>query len=90
MATGYLVGAVAIFIPVFGLVMLAVLVSGAPFMVNGEAVEGGWSIGVVLMQLIMLLVVLAMQAVMLGGLIVFGLWLYQKRRPIRVVEGPPQ
>ena len=87
-ATGYLVGAGAIFIPLFALVTLIALVSGAPAMFNGEVVEGGAAFMVALMPMIMVSVVLGMQAVMFGGLVVFGLWLYQKRRPIRVVDVP--
>jgi hypothetical protein len=32
-------------------------------------------------------VIIAGQSALLGGVVVFGLWLYQKRRPLRVVIG---
>lgn len=86
-AAGYFLGAAAIFIPLFGLVTLISLAAGVPPTVNGEPVEGGGVVLFALLPLIMVPVILAMQAVMFGGLAVLGLWLYQKRRPIRVVEG---
>ena len=45
---------------------------------------------VAVMPFIMLPVVLAMQAAMFGGLVVFGLWLYHKRRPIIIVDETAQ
>ncbi len=84
-ATGYLVGASAIFVPLFLLINLVLLVTGAPATMNGQVVKGGDGLLVGLMQLIMLPIILALQAVMVGGLVVFGLWLYSKRQPIRVV-----
>lgn len=60
--------------------------SGAPTTLNGEVVNGGAALMVAAMPFIMLPVVLAMQAAMFGGLVVFGLWLYHKRRPIIIVD----
>lgn len=54
---------------------------------NGDPVEGIGGVLVAFIPLIMVPVILAIQAVMLGGVSVAGLWLYSKRRQIRVVEG---
>jgi hypothetical protein len=83
-ATGYFLGALAIFLPLFALVTVVSLAAGVPPMVNGQEVEGG-GVLVAILPMIMLPVVLAFQAVMFGGLVAMGLWLYHKRRPIRVV-----
>jgi len=88
-AIGYLVGAGAIFVPLFALVMLVAIGSGAPTTMNGEVVNGGAALMVAMMPFIMLPFILAMQAAMFGGLVVFGLWLYHKRRPILVVTDEP-
>jgi len=40
-----------------------------------------------LLQLLLLPIILGIQSVLFGGVIVLGLWLYQKRRPILVVDG---
>lgn len=85
-ATGYLLGAGAIFVPLFVLVILATFASGAPATINGEVVEGTAGFLAAFAPLIMLPFVVAIQSVIFGGLIVFGLWLYQKRRPIRVIN----
>lgn len=85
MAAGYFLGAAVIFVPLFALVALVSLAAGVPTTVNGQPVEGG-GVLVNLLPLLMVPVVLAVQAVMLGGLAVLGLWLYTRRRPIRVVE----
>lgn len=85
-ALGYLIGAGAIFAPLFALVTLIAAGSGAPTTLNGEVVNGGAALMVAAMPFIMLPVVLAMQAAMFGGLVVFGLWLYHKRRPIIIVD----
>jgi hypothetical protein len=85
-ALGYLIGAGAIFAPLFALVALIAVGSGAPTTLNGEVVNGGAALMVAAMPFIMLPVVLAMQAAMFGGLVVFGLWLYHKRRPIIIVD----
>jgi hypothetical protein len=84
-ATGYLIGAGVIFVPLFALVTLAALASGAPMKVNGQVVEGSAGLVFALLPLVMVPFVVALQSVMFGGLVVFGLWLYQKRRPLRVV-----
>lgn len=86
-ATGYFLGAGLIFLPLFALVTMIFIAAGVPPLVNGEPVEGSGAVLAFFLPLIMLPVVLAMQAVMFGGLAVIGLWLYTKRRPIRVVEG---
>lgn len=90
-ATGYAIGAGVLFVPMFALITLISLASGAPMKVNGEVVEGAAAQAFALMPLVMVPFVVAMQALMFGGLIVFGLWLYQKRRPLRVVaeDGAP-
>jgi hypothetical protein len=86
-ATGYFLGAGAIFLPLFALVTVLFMAAGVPPLVNGEPVEGSGRFLAALMPMIMLPVILALQAVMFGGLAVLGLWVYCKRRPIRVVEG---
>jgi uncharacterized protein (DUF2062 family) len=87
-ATGYLVGAGAIFLPLFTLITLVAFAAGAPMTVNGEVVEGGGLIA--LMPIIMVPFILAMQSLLFGGLIVLGLWLFQMRWPIRVVSDDAQ
>lgn len=86
-AIGYFLGAGVIFIPLFALVAVISLAAGVPPTVDGQPVGGGGGILFAVLPLILVPVILAMQAVMLGGVAVLGLWLYQKRRPIRVVEG---
>ena len=86
-AAGYFLGAVAFFIPLFALITLITVAAGIPPTVNGEPVEGGGGVVVAFIMLIMVPVILAFQAVMLGGLSVVGLWLYSKRKQIRVIEG---
>lgn len=86
-ATGYFLGAGVIFFPLFALITVITLAVGVPPTLNGEPVEGSAGIFVAFLPLIMVPVILAIQAVMFGGLAVLGLWLYTKRRPIRVVEG---
>ncbi|WP_312166970.1 hypothetical protein [Phenylobacterium sp.] len=82
-ATGYLVGAGAIFIPLFTLVTVMLVATGAPARVNGEVVEGGELLN--LMPILLGPIILAMQAVTFGVLVVFGLWLFQKRWPLLIV-----
>ncbi len=86
-ATGYFLGAGVIFLPLFVLVTVTFMAAGVPPLVNGEPVEGSGAVLAAFLPLIMLPVILALQAVMFGGLAVLGLWVYNKRRPIRVVEG---
>ncbi len=86
-ATGYFLGAGVIFLPLFALVAVITLAAGVPPTVDGQPAEGGGGVLFAVLTLIMVPVVLAMQAVMLGGMAVLGLWLYQMRRPIRIVEG---
>lgn len=86
-ATGYFLGAGVIFIPLLALVTVITLAAGVPPTLNGEPVEGSGGILVAFLPLIMVPVIFAIQAVMFGGLAVLGLWLYTKRKPIRVVEG---
>lgn len=88
-ATGYLIGAGVIFVPAFALVTLLSLASGAPMMVNGQTVESGGFL-LALLPLVLVPLILAMQSVMFGGLVVLGLWLYQKRRPLSVVAEPSE
>jgi hypothetical protein len=85
--TGYFLGAGVIFLPVFALVSVISLAAGVPPTWNGQPVEGSGGILVAILPLIMVPIILAFQAAMFGGLIVLGLWIYHKRRPIRVVEG---
>ena len=86
-ATGYFLGTGVIFLPLFALATVTTLAAGVPPTLNGEPVEGSGGILVAFLPLILVPVVLALQAVMFGGLAVLGLWLYSKRRPIRVIEG---
>ncbi len=85
-ATGYFVGAGVIFLPLFVLITLVSLAVGAPAMVNGQTVEGGAGFLVSVLPLVMVPVILALQAMMFSALAVLGLWIYSRRRPIRVVE----
>lgn len=85
-AVGYLLGAGVIFVPFFVLGSLLLVAAGAPMTVNGQVVEGAGGALAALLPMIMLPLVLGIQALMLGGLAVLGLWLYSKRRPIRVVQ----
>lgn len=84
-ATGDLLGAGVIFIPGFALIALGGLATGVPVKWGGQVVEGAAATFLTLMPLVMIPFVLAMQAMMFGGLIVLGLALYQTRRPLRVV-----
>lgn len=86
-AVGYFLGAAVFFIPLFALVTVITLAAGVPPTLNGDPVEGSGGVLVAFIPLIMVPVILAIQAVMLGGVSVAGLWLYSKRRQIRVVEG---
>ena len=74
-ATGYIIGASVIFGPLFLFATLAMGVQRPVLLVGG------------LLQLLLLPVVLGIQSLLFGGVIVLGLWLYQKRRPIVVVDG---
>ncbi len=72
---GYVIGAGVIFGPLFLLAIVAMSFQRPVMLVGG------------LIQLLMLPIILAVQSLLLGGVIVLGLWLYQKRRPILVVDG---
>ncbi len=85
-AVGYLLGAGAIFVPLFLLISVIAVAAGAPMMVNGQPVEGG-GILLALLPVLMLPVILAIQAVMFGMLVTLGLWIYSKVRTIRVARG---
>lgn len=74
-ATGYIIGAGVIFGPLFLLATLAMSLQHPRMLVAG------------LIQLLLLPVILGIQSVVVGAAIVLGLWLYQKRRPILVVDG---
>lgn len=84
-ATGYLWGAGALFVPAITLMTIIIFLSGAPIETNGGIVEGSQRLKV-LAPVILAPIIVAGQAVMIGGLVVFGLWLYEKRRPIRVIN----
>lgn len=86
-ATGYLLGAGVIFIPAFVVIGLVATLAGAPIVVNGQVVEGGFATVAGLAPLFLLPVILAGQAMVLSGIIVLGLWLYTRWRPIRVTAG---
>jgi Flp pilus assembly pilin Flp len=85
-ATGYFFGAGAIFIPLFALITVVMVAAGVPGTFNDTVVEGGGSRFVAVLPLIMMPVILAIQAVMFGGLAVLGLWLYTRWKQIRVIE----
>ncbi len=74
-ATGYFIGAGVIFGPLFLLATLAISFQRPVMLLGG------------LLQLLLLPIILGIQSVLFGGVIVLGLWLYQKRRPILVVDG---
>jgi len=74
-AIGYIIGAAVIFGPLFLLATVAISFQRPVMLLGG------------LLQLLLLPIILGLQSVMLGGVIVLGLWLYQKRRPILVVNG---
>lgn len=74
-ATGYIIGASVIFGPLFLLATLTMGVQRPAMLVGG------------LLQLLLLPIVLGIQSLLFGGVIVLGLWLYQKRKPIVVVDG---
>ena len=73
-AIGYIIGAGVIFGPLFLLATLAMGVQRPVMLVGG------------LIQLLLLPIILAIQSILLGGGVVLGLWLYQKRRPILIVD----
>ncbi len=74
-AIGYVIGAGVIFGPLFLLATLAMSLQRPVMLIGG------------LVQLLLLPIILGVQSVLLGGVVVLGLWLYQKRRPILVVDG---
>lgn len=74
-ATGYFIGAGVIFGPLFLLATLAMSLQ-RPLMLLGG-----------LIQLLLLPIILGIQSVLIAGMIVLGLWLYQMRRPILVLDG---
>jgi len=82
-ATGYLVGASVIFVPFFLLIFVILVVAGAFAPSGGAAASPGGPLAAFI-PFLMFPFIIAMQSVMIGGLVVFGLWLYQMRRPIRV------
>lgn len=84
-AIAYFLGAGVFIAPMFVLVTLIQLAVGGPATLNGKPIEAGAATLFTLLPLVVLPLVLAGQAVLFGGLIVFGLWLYQRRKPIRVV-----
>lgn len=87
---GYLMGAGLIAVPVFLLATLFTLLAisaGMPANANGAPVTGGLALVTAAMPLIVLPFILALQAIMFGGLITLGLWLYTRRRPIEIIEG---
>lgn len=74
-ATGYLIGAGAI---AFSVLALMEMFGASPVTSDGPIVKA-----VVLLTVVPL--VLAVQGLMLGGLVVFGLWLLQRGWDLRVV-----
>lgn len=90
-AVGYFLGATVIILPFFVLIFLLAIATGGPVTVNDQVVEGQNALVAMLPGLFIVPLILAFQAVLLGLLSAFGVWLYQKRRPIRFVEiGTPR
>ena len=73
----------------FALILLMLLIIGlatGQMLVNGEIIEGrGAVLAAMAPFLIFAPLLLAIQAVMFGGFLTAGLWLYRLRRPLRVV-----
>lgn len=85
-AMGWMVGFGTLFGIIFILIFLISLLTGE-MTVNGELVQ---SRGQVMMRMIPMLIILpiiiVMHAFMLGALIIGGMALYRKRRPIELVD----
>lgn len=80
-AIGYGIGAGVISIPIFAIASLLGAMgqfAGAPV----SSIAGGV---LAFAPLIMLPVILGLQSLMIGGLVVFGLWVYRKWRPLQIV-----
>jgi len=78
-------GAGALFVPMFALLTVVGVVTGQ-MSVNGEMVYGrGPVLMAMLPGLIGLPLIITLQGFLLGGVITFGLWLYQRRRPLTLV-----
>lgn len=79
-AVGFFIGAGLLVLPIVVLLTLLSLV------VLGEVWQG-YDLLVMVGRIVLTPVILAAEAILLGGLTALGVWLYQKRRPIRLVEG---
>lgn len=80
-AVGYAIGALVIFLPMF--LLMALLFSFAPVGVdqNGQSLSPAIT---VLPMVIMVPFIVAMQGVMMGGLVMLGLAIYRKWGSLRV------
>jgi hypothetical protein len=85
-ATGYFLGVGAIMVPLFTIATLITLGIHEPMTVNGHVVAADAPLLLKLMPIVLVPIIIAGQSVLIGGAVVFGLWLYQKRRPIRVLQ----
>jgi hypothetical protein len=79
--TAWIVGCGAIFIPFLVLFTVGVGLSGK-LDANGEMVSGAAMLPHLAMLWVTFPLAIVAQGFLLGGLMVFGVWLYQKRRPI--------
>ena len=75
---GVLLGEGIIFIPFFLIIFGAMALSGAP--IQGNAPQVFWLLP------IMVPLIVAMHALMFGGMIVLGLWLYRLRGKLEILE----
>ncbi len=84
-AVGWICAWAALFVIVFGMLLLIVAISGT-MVIDGEVVHGR---GVALVQMLPLLVifpiVIGLQSLIFGAFLTGGVWLYRLRRPLTLV-----
>lgn len=84
---GWILGWGAFMLPILFLLFVVAALTGQ-MGVNGEMVYGrGPAIMAMLPMLIMFPIIIVVQAFMVGGLVMFGLWLYRTRWPLTVTSG---
>ena len=81
---GWVIGWGVFMVPMILLISVGMFFSDTA-QLNGETVSGASAAIVMLPMILLLPIVLVFHAIMFGALIIFGLWLYRKKRPIEVV-----
>ena len=78
---GYIVGGLCVFAPFFLLAWLGMIIAIAAGNADGEAISGA------IMMPLMLPLVLAMQGLMIAGMILLGVWIYRRVVGLEVETG---